>query len=400
MSITATYLARTPSIDLLTRLILENQNSLRSVNFNLVHLDGTDQLWSALSKCNNISRVGMVDTDNNPEALEPFVATCRKIKELSVVNSWIDITTPFTQLLESLAPFSNITHISYGPYLYYSELSERTVLELIKNSPNLRSITWIGHPEFNSPVAPRNLGLFMNTMTSKSRNHLKFINLSGRLSDNSAALVLKAMEDAEGVKMSYIDFDRRSFKALTTNHANTIVNLDISLCFCTTGVMVQVILSSCPSLENLNADIIGGVDLVRVMPTDDRGSVQIEVNRDWVCLGLQSLGLFFEMSRSINGDDVDEKAKSNSLLQQKLEQMHAFRQLSRLHALVSLDISGGWKETARSESLQLRLGSHDGGLERLETLKGLRSFKAIGPIDVESVAWMKKCWPNCDILLV
>ncbi|KAF9994715.1 hypothetical protein BGZ79_000498 [Entomortierella chlamydospora] len=82
-----------------------------------------------------------------------------------------------------------------------------------------------------------------------------------------------------------------------------------------------------------------------------------------------------------------------------LHQEQAFRQLSRLTRLDELNIKN--QSDFRSESLDLRLESRGGSLQRLASLKRLKSFNFTNTIQELSrweIGWMFKHWPRLSTL--
>ncbi|KAF9424173.1 hypothetical protein BGZ76_003545 [Entomortierella beljakovae] len=232
---------------------------------------------------------------------------------------------------------------------------------------------------------------YRNSMVS--RKNLKYLSLNGMMGDQDSALALKAMTNAIRVSLRYVSFNHQAHTTLIENHANTIVYLDISLCADTSGTMAQEILSRCPSLEYFGVDHIRGTDLVRIVPSGDGESENIVLGQEWVCLRLKSLIMYFDMSTDLSKDRSTSESKVLFQRQQKLEQLHVFRQLSRLCALEILDIRG---TQPRPTNLNLKLRTKGGELETLKTLKKLRKFLTRHPFDDESVGWIKKNWPNYE----
>ncbi|KAF9202420.1 hypothetical protein BGZ49_007418 [Haplosporangium sp. Z 27] len=222
------------------------------------------------------------------------------------------------------------------------------------------------------------------------------------MEDNDIALALDAMTDAKDLVMKWSYFSDNSLRSLLSRHSMTIRTLVFCRYEFPTGSMVQTILSTCPSLEVVEFSSIGGIDLVkidRVITNDANGDAAITDNivlaKDWVCLGLKSLSINIKMSRPLYGPGQDDFIDAQQLeKQQKLEQVHAFRQLSRLEQLTKLDIK--CLETL-GKSLDLRLESFGGHLEKLASLKRLEIFKferTCQQMSKDEIHWMFEHWPR------
>ncbi|KAF9432334.1 hypothetical protein BGZ76_010949, partial [Entomortierella beljakovae] len=347
--------ARAPPTGTLARLILENQNTLQDVYFQLKYLGQLDSLWTSLSQCKRISKVRIKHMSIKPNYLLPFISTCSKITELTIEHCVNNMDyDQFVQAIQPLAPFSNLTRLTFdssGP-----KSMEKIIIELIKISPNLKELYWIPlGTVLNSLLYTDMLNEFRIAMTCTVYKNLERLTLGGKIYDYDTSLALNAMTNAIQVVLIHALFKELSYIALMENHANTIQHLVI-ICGIT-STMVQGILSGCPSLEIFEARYIEGADLARVVPSRNGEPETIVLSQDWVCLQLRSLKLTFSM---IGDTTIDQSTPEGAALfqrQQKLEQVHAFRQLSRLHALESLRLEKKYTEVDCDQTLNMRLRS-------------------------------------------
>ncbi|KAF9430358.1 hypothetical protein BGZ76_000860 [Entomortierella beljakovae] len=224
--------------------------------------------------------------------------------------------------------------------------------------------------------------------------HLKFCRI--HLDDEQIALAFDTIALVKTFCVGTNQFSHNSFRSLMTKHANTISTLKLGRSSKIEGHMVQDILSGCPSLLHFSANSIKGSDIARYGWVTNRYSFhfachtdndnctnpdEIILEKDWVCLGLISLDMSFDMGYNVLTDihrhthECQEKYKR----QQKLEQYHAFRQLSRLQQLESLEIQRKTYNDS-SYSLDLRFKAEGGELEQLLPLQKLKHFD-FGRID-------------------
>jgi hypothetical protein len=177
---------------------------------------------------------------------------------------------------------------------------------------------------------------------------------------------------------------------IIANHWNHIRNLDLADAYNVTGDMAQNILSECPHLEVFKSFNIRCTDLVRFTSEDSLSIEDVVSSKDWVCLGLKTLSLFFDFNTKMM-----DTAPDQSQILQKIVQDHAFRQLSRLTMLESLDNNGRIRNVA--ESLDLRLQSRGRKLDQLATLTRLKSLQCSSSqkklmIGILELDWMESTW--------
>ncbi|KAF9202640.1 hypothetical protein BGZ49_007221 [Haplosporangium sp. Z 27] len=168
--------------------------------------------------------------------------------------------------------------------------------------------------------------------------------------------------------------------------------------------MVQGILSGCPLLEYFMADVIKGIDLVRIESTDpsniENSSVDeiLVLGKDWVCRKLRFLAVFFDMSSDVSANNqITAKDEARLRRRQQLEQEIAFRQISRLTELRTLDFSEHARRDVTAESLRLRLRSRGGELDQLATLKNLEWIqfeRTSQEFSEDELDWMVEHWPK------
>ncbi|KAF9199901.1 hypothetical protein BGZ49_009939 [Haplosporangium sp. Z 27] len=123
---------------------------------------------------------------------------------------------------------------------------------------------------------------------------------------------------------------------------------------------------------------------------------KIVLGDNWICLGLKSLTMAFTVSKS--GKRLDSVYTTRVERQRKLEQEHAFRQLSRLSRLEVLNIS---HHSSNHDTLDVRLESRGGGLEGLASLKSLEQFLFYGTspdVNEDDINWMVEHWPRLRVM--
>ncbi|KAF9429070.1 hypothetical protein BGZ76_001864 [Entomortierella beljakovae] len=392
------------------QLILKSKSSLKSFTLRCNPLEyPIQEIWDTLLLCDNISEVSLyrLNLDFNLQGLVSILSRVTTLCFWSLKKS--DIKYNLQELIQSIQS-SNLRRIRYNGSKETIRALDCIAIQLISKSPYLRQIEWWGY-EITDPfvfVDKENGQTYREMMLSMKSNHLENLDFKGSMCDDDTALMLQAMTNAKEVRFQGPSFEQQSYMALMSGHSNTIVKLDIKHCIGVSSSMVQGILSRCPSLYCFEAGYIRGTDLIPAELSDHESAhgsedqEKITHSTDWVCLKLHCLRLFFDLS-SIDSN-IDRSSPDGEALfqkQQKLEQIHAFQQLSRLVYLEKLDVSGGSLIDKSVRSLDLRLKSNGGELERLENLKRIQAFystRGYLGVDNKEEHWMRNNWslPACD----
>jgi hypothetical protein len=293
---------------------------------------------------------------------------------------------PNLQILKIYRPPERI--YSYQSWAIFNPI----ISTILKGSPNITLL------DLNIDIPWDRVNEFNNLMSTCSPKIIKELILRGdkatRLTRCIAA-TLNSITMVSAIKIKGITRCNVS-QPIVVNLSNSIQSLDLLDAHDVTGEMVQNILSGCPHLEVFKARQILDTDLVQVKPIggttpwNSQSAEQVVFSKDWVCLGLKTLSLFFDFNTKMM-----DTAPDQSQILQKIVQDHAFRQLSRLTMLESLNISGNIGDVA--DSLDLRLQSRGGKLEQLATLTKLKSFQCSSSqkklmISQLELDWMESTW--------
>ncbi|KAF9999015.1 hypothetical protein BGZ80_010384 [Entomortierella chlamydospora] len=228
------------------------------------------------------------------------------------------------------------------------------------------------------------------------------------MENDDIALTLDAMTDAVELNLGSSYFMEESFRSLMSRHADTIRVIILTRYDAPTSAAVQTIMTSCPSLEVIEAWLIRGRDLVRLKRLNQGGGIGSTVTTedvvsggDWVCLGLKSLSMEFSLCRyKQDVEQWDPVGAARFAQRVRLEQEYAFQQLSRLTRLEKLNIKSRGNSPIRS--FDLRLESNGGGLDKLASLKRLEYFNFIHTVqdlsDLE-LNWMLDHWPRLQTMI-
>ncbi|KAG0204137.1 hypothetical protein BGX33_008687 [Mortierella sp. NVP41] len=354
---------------------------------------------------------------------------------------------PSTLLDSSLSVSSNLTQTTI-PYLnptkeetavaFFSRLQTLRItgvedgLRIMAQAPLLRSWQWaLGQSSFPYEILPRILPRL------KTFAFFRDVDIQiQELSDDRIEDLLERMTDGRDINLNWCDFGPKSFQVLMTRHAATLRSLNL-LCFSIGSKEIQILLTNCPGLEVFVAHVLRGTDLVRYGAPTKEGTETDEVDftvpdyeydlsvltymgtgtgtlvgDDWVCLGLKTLYLNFDLSGAgffIKNSKEENVARMNK--QRALEQEHTFRQLARLTKLEKLQLVSLTGASPLVHGLDLRLRSKDaggdggasvGGLETLSTLTQLDSINFSGTVqqmDEAELDWMWNSWPRlCSVL--
>ncbi|KAF8980516.1 hypothetical protein BGZ46_004093 [Entomortierella lignicola] len=352
-------------------------------------------LWNSLAQCNALTYLYLRHNTISSHDMKAFWEACSNIDRLTLdeVNFEVDPVSEAATFLPTV--FQSLKKLKLESIGGLSDLNQ---LGIIRRAPNLNDLIW--QPQ------SRNFPLdeYRQVMSSQIFMKLQFLKIYHRdLSDEDIAITLDAMTEAKDLQLCG-HFSMNSYQSLMTNHAETIHSLDIRYCSSTSSDMVQGILSGCPLLEYFMADVIKGIDLVRIESTDlsniENSSVDeiLVLGKDWVCRKLKFLAVFFDMSCDVSANNqITAKDEVRLRRRQQLEQEIAFRQISRLTELRTLDFSEHARRDVTAESLRLRLRSRGGELDQLATLKNLEWIqfeRTSQEFSEDELDWMVEHWPK------
>ncbi|KAF8940696.1 hypothetical protein BGZ58_005232 [Dissophora ornata] len=400
----------------LSHLIQKNQSTLTHFQFGDHHAFLSAIIWNAMAACPNIEFIQLRHSLVNQRDMEAFWEACSKVETLHLIcpalfSLRFGFKTGLTTRVPVLLP--KLRHLKMEGIDGISNVEQ---LQVVMRAPNLCSLDWTAAMDPESPQFPQDA--YQEMMSRRACPQLKDLAISEIfMSDDNIALALNAMTTAEGLRLGWCGFAENGFRSLIPRHSKTIRVLELAQAYDMTSAMVQEILCSCPLLEVVRLDRIQGTELVQFEQGEaafdpKNGDVpKATVGRDWVCLGLKSLSMSFDLSASnsdatrdhiasdISTDDEDPRRK-----QYELEQYHAFRQISRLSRLETLDF--GDMNTGRpkpaAQNLDLRLRERGGGLQALASLrklKLLRFFYTSQELGEEEIDWMVDHWPRFYMLL-
>ncbi|KAF9199262.1 hypothetical protein BGZ49_010656 [Haplosporangium sp. Z 27] len=184
------------------------------------------------------------------------------------------------------------------------------------------------------------------------------------------------------------------------SHFNHLHTLDLGLCSGVTSTYVQQILSSSPEIRRFTANVIHAQD--------------IRTGDPWVCLKLESLSIFIDLSHSsfYSGSGGESAAQSDLETAQTSDNPSrpttsdlcphqvVFEQLSKLTCLEHLDLGRKHHLSSRGthvETLHWRLGSGLGRLSTLTKLAGIYlSNSHTMNMSKNAVIWMINHFPKLE----
>lgn len=285
----------------------------------------------------------------------------------------------------------------------------------IAQSPRLKSLFWISRLLHPSCVSFPGSGQEQEQAPSFHRwaelecvsfGHVKAP--SGEPGSRIDSYVLKRIGSAAGGKGNLKSLTLRSpeagcqlIQSLRPQFTSLRV-LDMMRCPTVSGAMVQDVLSSCPSLVTIKADVIHAQDIHQGKP--------------WVCLGLKNWTIFINTLLPCSAGDsapalpLDVSApvgqqggSADSSFDREVLQQTVFRRLGMLTSLEVLDLDRYSPVRSRSASecvvpLDWRL---EAGLNQLSGLKKLSSISFMSDqtmnMSKSAVWWMLKQWPLVSV---
>ncbi|KAF9344582.1 hypothetical protein BGX26_004149 [Mortierella sp. AD094] len=377
----------------LAEFIQSNKRTLKRFLLSRHPDSSSTVLWNALAQSKDLVEIWLRRNTVPQLDLEAFWEACSATDELTL-DSMIFQLDPVSRA-EALLPesFPKLKSLRLESI---QGLSNKAQLEMIKRTPNLNALHW----QPNSQGFP--LDDYRQVMSSRVFTNLQTLKiLQHALGDEDVSLTLDAMTMAKDLDLGTSRFSESSYRSLMNNHATTIQSLTLRACPSITSAMAQGILSGCPSLETLDVNVIQGTDLARI-ESESEASEAVVVGKDWVCLKLKYLAVYFDLSSK--GADIDQstpEGEKRFKRQQQLEQEHAFRQLSRLSGLKTLIFYDRVSRGAVKRSLELKLKSRGGELDQLSALKKLESIQfddTDQDMSEEEIDWMGEHWPKLSTL--
>jgi hypothetical protein len=339
----------------------------------------------------------------NEEDIEIFVTSCSHATKLKLCKTTINQRYNTTQDTdeeddnEDIAynlpdQFPNIKFIDFNsPY----KSMNMVLLELVSRATNLIDLKWYADTDHRIEECEDFKRKFSQRISTKCYQQLENFQLTDKIfDDHSIATELESISELKKL-YAYSEFQGLSHRSLLKNHFNSIQELDFTFAYDIKGGMIQEILSKCPMLESFKAIEISGSDFVHIMEHENGGdgistcrvvtrsqSQKFVKSDDWICLNLKILELRFEFAIEGTPQHII-----------RLQEEHAIQQLSKLKLLERLNLNDDFRSN-KVKSLDLRLESRGGLLERLKPLKNisyLRVHSASGLGDLER-QWIRKHW--------
>ncbi|KAF9091966.1 hypothetical protein BGX23_004758 [Mortierella sp. AD031] len=331
---------------------------------------------------------------DSPTTTLSKVARSLKRLELDRVKvadrSWYDDPIQSSQAMSALALFPELETL----IMVWNDLPPQCQLELIRKSPNLRSLTWKRGTQllvqaWLSSALPIPTGL---TSLDVAHSHIE---------DRDMARILVMAPYLTSLNVRSTPFGVEGCVRLLEHHAPNMKMLDVSGCLQVTSKMVVAMLSCMPALSRFCSDRVEGRDIAKPFlaasleesPLSRVGLTGEELLRStasllpWACLDLAELEITIVGLR--HGDSTD-SASTRTLV---------YEQLSRLRRLEELCL-GEDTSTLRpgEEWLDLTLAHDLDRLSSLARLKRLDIRKLKAKMAQEEIEWMAQKWGRLEII--
>ncbi|KAF9426268.1 hypothetical protein BGZ94_006749 [Podila epigama] len=335
----------------------------------------TKSIWHALAQCKNISSLQLSRCTLRADDMTSLLQAFTKLESLHILDC--DFSIGDEEDYVDLPSDLEFKRLQVLWMINANGWQAHQQLQLAGRAPYLTTLHWRLDRSRKFPEAD-----FWALMSSRSCKSIVELNLyHDELLDKHLALAVSSIGSATSVVAQGTHFGIKAVKSLQSyGHCLTIRKLDLYRCYAVDGEMVQTLLSSCPKLETFAADVLRGVDVVRGAP--------------WVCLGLKSLTIHFDLDGTILEDDRSSFTKAEARTR---EQKAVCEQLGRLVWIQRLHLCRSTSRTASRQSLDFRLRAK-GGI--LEDLKGLCKLQYLNfhdteqAMDVEDQSWMFENWPS------
>ncbi|KAF9106496.1 hypothetical protein BGX27_009127 [Mortierella sp. AM989] len=400
---TLTIMHRSLSPDDPTSVILQVSNLIRQNNSTLQDITVcymnvfTPALWEAISTCSKLGKIRLTESIARGVDMLKLLDAIKQARVFDVIHASIDFSeVKLPPTTTSPLRLPNLQHLQiFMPKGFLGDIST-----IIQHAPNLRSLNL--DSQLQPRLVPHMRELVVPLQRCQKLQDISLLNM--RLSSEESAMVLDATMDAKLLNWEVRGFSQNALRSLISRHARTITDLYLvgspELC----SSMTQAIMTSCPLLEFLRLFTISGTDLVRVEKAGqgNQNTERVILGEDWICLGLKTLSLQFDLSsKTMNIDRNTPEGEAVFQRQQQLEQYHAFRQIGRLTRLQDLLIIKFMPNGEYGRSLDLRLEANGGGLEGLAALKELDYIEFRGTkqeLSKDEIDWMLYQLPRLSCL--
>jgi hypothetical protein len=362
----------------------------------------SSNLVTEILRCNHLSTITLsdikiIDVEDTHQLYKLF----SRVKSIVLIHPYYEVFEEI-RLPECTENFPSLQHLQYsscranGDYYFDSDLYQ-VIIAIMARAPNITSLN------LDLDIPPSGIEEYNNMISTCSFPNIKELFLRDMKGARFIISTLNSTTMVEKIKIVGLVKGNIS-PSIAANHSESIRYLYLRDALDVSGSMVQDILSGCPHLEEFEAIQIEYSDLIRYELIDDAASDDslspddFVPSKDWICLNLKSLTLYFNMGGGSDEEDEDEDYEDCEVTRtkQNMAQDHAFRQLSRLTMLESLNLSDEHFASIDSETLDIRSQSCGGNLESLVTLRKLKSFRPsmmqhylIGDKELE---WMKLNW--------
>ncbi|KAI8349982.1 hypothetical protein B0O80DRAFT_135441 [Mortierella sp. GBAus27b] len=372
-SVTLGFRVSDPKTWIRLATLLRQNPELRRV---LASIDGQSKdvhvfMEALASSCPKLQTLGVSTSGLDVECSQLLWDTCVRVKVLNLVDARLDSLGS----MDRWAVFPNMQrlemNLSWG-------LTAEQQLEIIRRSPQLRSLIW------DLDMNEQCLSTLPNIIATRCP-HLEVLKMTGgKLSGVEVSSILDSCQRLSTLILVTFEFDARAALSLR-RHFPHLVHLDIERCDSTTSAMIQQLMTSCPRLEYLAADRLDVRDILGVAEVEmeeagrqgeHQEARQTFQPQDWACTNLRSFTIFI----------CGLEGKPNEW------QREVLKQLSRLTKLSTLRI-GCWGTKPSRDGLDMRLQSG------LDILSGLNlqelGFKGVWQeLEEEDVMWMVEAWPK------
>jgi len=259
-------------------------------------------------------------------------------------------------------------------------------LELLKQCPQLRSLTWSDSDAVMLPLQAMGQALLKNQQWP----HLEELNLNligYKEQDQDLAMMLEGIHRLVTLHAASSGFGPKCVEAIRM-HQSTVTTLDLAMCLQITSPMVQTLLTSMTALESLTVGRIHYLDIIDGGP--------------WVSLQLRRLAIAIDMKKPPEVEEEERKKRKQGVRHSEIksvfeaQQRGVFQRLSTLERLCSLALlspsSDGSMGNDQTLDFRQRMG-----LDSLSTLKQLEefAFKSFHQyMTMNDVRWILDHWPR------
>ncbi|KAF9408310.1 hypothetical protein BGZ76_005902 [Entomortierella beljakovae] len=359
------------------------------------------QLFFVLQSVDNLKEFALGPAIILDPPNQEFNKICANLEKLELDRVKVSLPSLYEESVDTesvvMKPFPRLQSLT----LIWNDFPPQCQLELIRKSPNLKSLVWKrGTKLLTESWLSRTLAIPQQlTGLDIGNSHLR---------DEDMARVIHSIPTLTSLHVRSTPFSNLSFNQLMNHQGANMVQLDLAECTEISSSQIFTVLTSMPKLTKFSASMLKATDFARALPLaigsdfefqsqqnseqqithqkqqqQQQQQQRLSIQNAWACLDLKELDI------SIVGP---EECSEQELLDHAQSIYNQIGGLKRLETLVLKEVTTDYVNHGPLLNLTL---AH--GLDRLLGLKRLRELDVHGltcEMKTAEIEWMASEWIN------